>query len=153
MRGVELLLTSDDLAANTDFQVPLTVAYTWMDATFDTDIADTDFFGDVGAGDPLPYIPEHQVYAGLGLAKGRWKTNLAANFVGSACARASCRAYESTDSSLTVDLSFRLLVGRALELFARVENLANAQDIVGRHPYGARPNRPRTSALGLEWAW
>ena len=153
VRGVELLLTSDDLAANTDFQVPLTVAYTWMDATFDTDIADTDFFGDVGAGDPLPYLPEHQVYAGLSLAKGRWTANLAANFVGSACARASCRAFESTDSSLTVDLSFRLLVGRALELFARIENLANAQDIVGRHPYGARPNRARTAALGLEWAW
>ena len=153
VRGVELLLTSDDLAANADFRVPLTLAYTWMDATFDTDIADTDFFGDVGAGDPLPYIPEHQVYAGLSLAKGRWTANVAANFVGSACARASCRAFESTDSSLTVDLSFRLLVGRALELFARIENLANAQDIVGRHPYGARPNRPRTSALGLEWAW
>ena len=150
VRGFELTVTSDILAANTDLQMPLTLAYTWMDATFDTDIADTDFFGDVSAGDPLPYIPEHQLHASLGLAKGRWKANLAANFVGSTCVRASCGAFESTDDSLTADFSAHFRVSGAMNLFVRVENLANAQDIVGRHPYGARPNRARTAALGLE---
>ena len=41
-----------------------------MRGEFDTDIADTDFFGDVRAGDPLPYIPEQQFNATLGVDEG-----------------------------------------------------------------------------------
>ena len=152
VRGLELLVAVD-AAPDMGLQVPLTAAYTWIDGTFDTDIADTDFFGDVSAGDPLPYISDHRLYASVGIVKDRWQGYAAANFVGSACTRASCSAFESTDDSLTVDLSGRFSLNAVVDFFARVENLADAQDIVGRHPYGARPNKGRTVALGVELIW
>ncbi len=144
---------STDLALGADFAVPLELVYTWLEGEFDTDIADTDFFGDVRAGDPLPYIPANQAYAVLGFMKGRWSTHLSATFVDAVCVRASCGAYESTDDAKTLDLSGRFEVNGAVSVFARVENLTDAQDIVGRQPYGARPNKGRTAAIGFDVAW
>ena len=133
--------------------MPVEVVYTWMDGTFDTDIADTDFFGDVEAGDPLPYIPRHQLHAVLGATKGRWSGHVSANYVDGVCARASCGAFETTDDSVTLDLAGRFALSDAVSLFARVENLADAHGIVGRHPYGARPNKGRSAAIGVDLAW
>ena len=151
VRGLEFS-AGTELAAG-GFILPVEVVYTWMDGTFDTDIADTDFFGDVEAGDPLPYIPRHQLHALLGATKGRWSGHVSANYVDGVCARASCGPYEATDDTVIVDLAGRFALSDAVSLFARVENLADAYDIVGRHPYGARPNKGRSAAIGVDVAW
>ena len=153
VRGLELLATANLAPAEARFTAPVEVAYTWMQAEFDTDIADTDFFGDVRAGDPLPYIPAHQLSATLGVAKGRWSAHAALNYVDAVCVRASCGAFEQTDDSITVDAALRLAFRTDASLFLRVDNIADAQDIVGRHPYGARPNKSRTAVLGVDVAW
>ena len=152
VRGLEFS-ASVDLAHGSAFAMPLELAYTWMDGEFDTDIADTAFFGDVGAGDPLPYIPDNQLYALLGVENGRWSTHLSGNFVDGVCVRASCGTFESTDDALNIDLAGRFELSATASLFARVENLTDAQDIVGRHPYGARPNKGRTASIGFDVAW
>lgn len=151
VRGLEFSFGSELGAGG--FVLPVEIVYTWIDGEFDTDIADTDFFGDVQAGDPLPYIPSHQFHALLGVTKGRWSGHVSANYVDGVCARASCRAYETTDDSLTIDLAGRLALSDTVSVFARVENLADAYDIVGRHPYGARPNKGRSAAVGFDVAW
>ena len=152
VRGLELLVATD-LGEATGLRVPLTLAYTWIDGTFDTDIADTDFFGSVSAGDPLPYIPEHQLYASIGVGNDLWEGNVSVNHVGSTCARASCGDFESTEDLVVVDLSGRFHFNDTTSLFARVENVADEQAIIARHPYGARPNKARTVAVGFELAW
>lgn len=152
VRGIEFAARAD-LAADGGIAIPVEIAYTYMRGTFDTDIADTDFFGDVGAGDPLPYIPDHQLHATLGAIAERWAVNASLGFVGETCARASCGVFERTDDALTIDLAGRIALSDTVNLFARIENLADDYDIVGRHPYGARPNRGRTATLGFELAW
>ena len=153
VRGLELLATANLAPAEARFTAPVEVAYTWMQAEFDTDIADTDFFGDVRAGDPLPYIPAHQLSATLGVTQGRWSAHAALNYVDAVCVRASCGAFEQTDDSITVDAALRLAFRADASLFLRIDNIADAQDIVGRHPYGARPNKSRTAVLGVDVAW
>ena len=153
VRGLELLATANLAPTEAGFAAPLEVAYTWMHAEFDTDIANTDFFGDVSAGDPLPYIPEHQLNATLGIVKGRWTAHATLNYVDAVCVRASCGVFEQTDDSVTVDAALRLAFRTDASLFLRIDNIANAQDIVGRHPYGARPNKSRTAVFGVEIAW
>ena len=153
VRGLELLATTDLAPAEASFAAPLDVAYTWMRAEFDTDIADTDFFGDARAGDPLPYLPKQQLSATLGVAKGRWAAHATLNYVDAVCVRASCGAFERTDAATTLDAAVRLAFRADSSLFLRVDNVADAQDIVGRHPYGARPNKSRTAVLGVDIAW
>ncbi len=152
VRGLELA-TSGDLAADAGFDVPFEFAYTYIDGSFDTDIADTDFFGDVHAGDPIPYIPEHQLYASVGVRKEPFAAHLSASRIGAVCVRASCDRFERTDDSFTLDLAANYQLTDWVGLFARVENVTDADDIVGRHPYGARPDKGRTVAVGIDLAW
>ncbi len=148
--GVEFLL-STDLVTGGNFRMPFSLSATYLEGEFGTDIADTDFFGDVSAGDPIPYLPEAQARASLGWIFADLSTYLSVSYVDEVCVRASCGLFEKTDASLTVDVSANYSVNDALTLFARVENLSATEDIMGRQPYGARPNKVRTSALGLRW--
>ena len=153
VQGIELLLTSNLASNGSSLSIPLIFNYTYIDGEFDTDIADTDFFGDVSKGDPIPYIPEHQFQLSLGLVQDRWGLYLNTSYVDEVCVRASCGAFEKTDSSLTVDLSGNYQLNDQVNLFARFENLTDEQDILGRHPYGARPNMERTATIGVKFSF
>lgn len=149
VKGIELQLSTSPMLGA--WSVPLSLSYTYIDGQFDTDIADTDFFGDVSSGDPIPYIPENQFQISAGLEQGALAFYANASYVDSVCSRASCLAFEKTDSSLTIDLAANWQATEQLNLFARLENLSGEEDIVGRQPYGARPNKARTAALGLRY--
>lgn len=149
--GVEFSFTADLAPLDQPFSIPLSFAYTWMDAEFDTDIADTDFFGDVSKGDPIPYIPDHQFRVFTGVELPRWSAHLSANYVDAVCARASCGAFERADGSFTLDLAARFQFNDRMSAFGSLENVTGAEDIVGRHPYGARPNKDRTATAGMRF--
>ena len=148
VRGVELQFGTE-LVQDRSFAIPFDLDVTWIDARFDSDIADTDFFGEVGKGDPIPYIPEWQMHATIGWLRGPFEAYAGIHYVDEVCVRASCGAFEETDAALTVDVSGSWSVSERMTLLARVENLTDGEDLLGRHPYGARPNKGRTAALGV----
>ena len=152
VRGVELGLAAD-LIPDSPHRIPVSLSYTWTDARFDTDIADTDFFGDVGKGDPIPYIPRHQAQLGIGYERSNWGAYLNARYSSEVCTRASCGAFEKTDKHLILDLAGNVQLSESVNVFARIENLTNAQDIVARQPYGARPNKPLTAFIGVRFSF
>ncbi len=152
VEGLELTAATT-VATVGELRFPINLTYTYIDGSFDSDIADTDFFGDVSRGDPIPYIPEHQLWLQAGIEAPRWSTYLSANYIDEVCTRASCGAFEQTDDSLTIDVIGSFLVSEALTVYGRVENLTDEEDILGRQPYGARPNRTRTTSLGLRYAF
>lgn len=146
--GLELLVDYD-LSPSDAFSLPLLFSYTYLDGEFDSDIADTDFFGDVSRGDPLPYIPENQFLLSLGLERNAWSTYLSVNYADGVCVRASCGTFERTDDSTVVDLSAHYRMNEHVTFYGRVDNLTEEEAIVGRQPYGARPNRDQTFNVGL----
>ena len=148
VRGVEVSL-STDLSPGPGMQLPLTLALTRIDAKFDSDVADTDFFGDVRQGDPLPYLPQHQAHVMVGWLQGRAQASLALHYVDEMCVRAACGDFETTAAALNIDMAASWRLSARVALFARIENLARSTEIVGRHPYGARPNKDRTAAVGV----
>ncbi|WJG08913.1 TonB-dependent receptor [Aliiglaciecola sp. LCG003] len=150
VQGVEFVLQTQ-LAEFNGIAVPLNITYTFIDSEFDTDIADTEFFGDVSAGDPIPYIAENQGQISIGLEGNNWNAYLNGVYLDEVCSRGSCAEFEKTDSNFTIDLSGSYSVNDALRLIARVENLTDEQDILGRQPYGARPNKSRTFSVGAQY--
>ena len=146
--GVEVLLQTN-LTPNRTFGTPLSVVYTYIDSEFDTDIADTDFFGDVSKGDPIPYIPEHQLRISAGVEQPRWNAYVSANYVDTVCVRAACGEFERTDDTLTVDVAAHYLFNERIALFGRMENVTGEEAILGRHPYGARPSKDRSVTGGV----
>ncbi|NNL96559.1 MAG: TonB-dependent receptor [Xanthomonadales bacterium] len=145
--GLELLF-NHDFATGQRWSIPLSVSYTWMDAEFETDIADSAFFGDVTAGDPVPYIPDHQLFASIGFSLGPWSAHLSGSYVDAVCTVATCGAFERTESSTTFDLGVQYRTGSNIEWYAAVENLTSELSIAGRQPYGARPGKDRSWLLG-----
>lgn len=152
VQGIEFLLKTE-LGQFNGIRIPFNLTYSYIDSEFDTDISGTDFFGDVSAGDSIPYIPESQGQVTLGLEGDKWATYLNAVFVDSVCTRASCDAFEATDSSFILDLSGSYNVNAYLRVFARIENLTDEEDIVSRQPYGARPNKSRTASVGITYSF
>lgn len=148
--GLELLVSAN-LARSSSYRIPVSLSYTLIDGEFDTDIADTDFFGSVSKGDPLPYLPENQFLASVGFEKNNWAAYLSGNYVDEVCVRASCGDFEKTDNTFTVDISANYQFSSALNFYARIENLTSEEDILGRQPYGARPNKDRTVTAGLRF--
>jgi Fe(3+) dicitrate transport protein len=148
--GVEFAIAGN-LYESVNFTVPLSFNYTYINSEFDSNIADTDFFGSVSKGDPIPYIPDNQFNLNVGLLGNRWSTNLSATYVDEVCVRASCNTLEKTDSSLTVDVSAHYDVNESTGVFAKIENLFEDKNIMGRHPYGARPNKDRTATIGVRF--
>ena len=148
--GLELLVSAN-LARGGSYKIPVSLSYTLIHGEFDSDIADTDFFGSVSKGDPLPYLPENQLLVSVGFEKNNWAAYVSGNYVDEVCVRASCGAFEKTDDTFTVDISANYQFNRALNVYARVENLTSEEDILGRQPYGARPNKDRTVTVGVRF--
>lgn len=147
VEGVEFSVSNRFLLSGGS-AIPVSLTYTYTDSEFDSSF-DSEFFGNVENGDPIPYIPENQAALSLGFETGDLSLNAIVSYVDDVCVRSSCGAFEQTDSSTTVDLSARYQVDESLGLFARLENLTGAEDIVGRQPYGARPNKDRTASVGV----
>ncbi|MEL7537053.1 MAG: TonB-dependent receptor [Pseudomonadota bacterium] len=150
VQGLEFNATTT-LGTIGELRFPLLVTYTYTDGEFDSDIADTDFFGDVSEGDPIPYIPEHQLFVQTGIEATRWSGFVSASYVDEVCTIAACGPFQSTDDSLTFDVIGSYIVSDQLTFYGRVENLTDEEDILGRQPYGARPNRSRTGSVGVRY--
>ena len=88
--GIEARVTTD-LAAHRGFSLPIDINMTLFDGQFDTDVADTDFFGDVNKGDPIPYLPESQVHITAGLVKQPFEGFVSVSRVGDVCVRSFLR--------------------------------------------------------------
>ncbi|MEP1445449.1 MAG: TonB-dependent receptor [Paraglaciecola sp.] len=152
VQGIEFVLKTELTKVN-GISVPLNITYTYINSEFDTDIADTAFFGDVSAGDSIPYIPESQGQISIGLEAHNWSAYINGVYVDQVCVRASCGNFEETDGSFTLDISGNYRLSNDLKLFIRVENLTDKQSIVSRQPYGARPNKTRTFSVGAQYSF
>lgn len=150
--GIEAQVTTD-FARNRGFSIPLSLNVTLFDGQFDTDVADTDFFGDVSEGDPIPYLPDSQFHLTAGFVKQPFEGFLSITRVGDVCVRSSCGIYEKVGSSITLDLASNYLINESLTVFGRIENLLGDDAIASRHPYGARPNKARTVSVGISFGW
>ena len=149
--GLELSLLAQ-LGEAGGWSFPLQLAYTWMDAEFQTDF-NSDFFGEVRRGDPVPYIPDQQLWASLGMLRGPWSFYLSGNFQDSVCTQASCGRFERTDSASVFDVSAHYRLNDAWSLYAVIENLTDEEDVVAREPYGARAGKPRSTMFGARFSF
>lgn len=157
VQGVEL---SVDFAATDVFagvDVPLSFQYTWTyEAEFENSFeSDFEPWGDVQAGDELPYIPEHQLRATGALEHERWNVNLAANYIGkmrTVAGQGAFVAAETIDSHVVWDFLARWRFTESLSSYIKVDNLFDETYVAARRPAGLRPGLERTAYLGVTFS-
>ena len=136
------------------FDVPFELRYTWTtEAEFQNGF-DSDFgpWGDVVAGDELPYIPEHQFRVQTGIAAERFNVNVAANYVGDMRTEAGQGAFDpavTIESHVVWDLLGSWRFTDQLSAYVKVDNLFDETYVASRRPAGARPGLPRTGYVGV----
>jgi Fe(3+) dicitrate transport protein len=132
--------------------LPWRASYTITQSEFLTSFQSFDpQFGDVKAGDEIPYVPQHQASGSIGVETRRFGVNLGATFVD----RMRERAGQTedglfTDSYFLLDLGAQYRINKWLAVYANGRNLTDSAYIVARRPYGARPGAPRWIQLGIK---
>jgi Fe(3+) dicitrate transport protein len=154
--GLEASAFYDFAATDSRLRVPLALSYTWTRGKFRTGFdSDYDPWGNVEAGDELPYLPEHQLNVSLGLQGARWDVFASATS-GSAMRTAAGQGpippYGGTDAFTVVDLTAGYRLDGGVRLQAAVQNALGATYIVARRPAGVRPGLTRTFVLGLTFS-
>jgi Fe(3+) dicitrate transport protein len=136
--------------------IPLDFEYTWTnEAEFQSSFeSGFDPWGDVQAGDELPYIPEHQLRASGGLVSDRWRINVGVSYIGDMRTRAGQGAFvdaESIDAHVVWDAIAAWNFSPKLSTYIKIDNAFDETYIAARRPAGARPGLPRTAYLGLTY--
>jgi Fe(3+) dicitrate transport protein len=152
--GLELVASHDlGKALGTRLAIPLSVVYTWTEAEFRNSFNSSfSEWGNVVAGDELPYVPSHQLTLNAGLEGRAWRVFLTVNYVDQARASAGSGAIPPSgriDSRTLVELSGEYDLNDRLRLFASAENLGDETYNVAMRPAGARPGAPRTVLAGF----
>ncbi|HAC56713.1 MAG TPA: TonB-dependent receptor, partial [Rhodobiaceae bacterium] len=149
VKGLELSAGYDVAGLlGTGFSVPLGAIYTYTDAEFQTSF-NSGFgpWGNVTAGDKLPYVPEHQLTLTAGVEGETWLANVIASYVDetrSVAGQGSIPANELINERVVVDLSGEVEIVPGVSLIGIVENLTDEVYNVSFDPAGARPGKPRT---------
>lgn len=131
--------------------VPVDLSYTYTQAEISADNA----LSGVLDGDTLKDVPEQVVSLRVGLESSRgWRNYLTAKYVDETCVTVGCNRTDNplgqTDSLFVIDAVSRYRINQAAEVFVKIENLLDEQNIVSRDPDGARPNKPLSAAVGLK---
>lgn len=132
-----------------DNNLPVRFAYTYTKGK-------TTSNGGAESGLTLKDIPKGIASLRVGYEQSNgWNNYLIVSYIDSMCAKTGCNKSDSplaeTDALTTVDLVSRLQLKAGPELFVKVANAFDEQKVVGRSPYGARPNMPRTISLGMDY--
>lgn len=135
---------------------PLSASYTLTNTELLNDFRSADpQFGAVKAGDELPYVPRHQVFASAGVEGALGGVFVSALYIDSMREKAGqgeAAPGELTDSLLTFDVNANWNFTRWGQLYLSARNVLDADGVVSRRPYGARPNAPRTVIVGFKLA-
>jgi Fe(3+) dicitrate transport protein len=135
---------------------PTSVAYTLTQTRLLEDFRSSDpQFGVVRAGDEMPYVPRHQLFASAGVESALGGVHLSATYIGAMreeAGQGEAAPGTATEAQLTFDLNASWNFAKKGELYLSARNLLDNQVIVARRPYGARSNAPRTLLLGLKYS-
>ena len=135
---------------------PTSVAYTFTQTRLLEDFRSADpQFGVVRAGDEMPYVPRHQVFATAGVESALGGVHLSATFIDTMreeAGQGEPAPGTATQAQLTFDLNASWSFAKKGELYLSARNLLDNQVIVSRRPYGARSNAPRAVLLGLKYS-
>ncbi len=152
--GLEVLLNYNLLPNSEKFILPVTFGYTYTDTEFQNSFgSEDDLWGEVTAGDELPYISKHQWNAILGLEHDIFELNLSARYTGAFRTQAGSGPIpdaERVDSNFILDFSGKYHYNEHISLTANVVNMLDETYAVARVPAGLRPGHPFGIYAGLQ---
>jgi len=155
VQGLELSADYNFIGfTNNKIDLPVSLRYTWTtDAKF-KNAFDSSFdpWGNVRVGDALPYIPEHQLSAIIGIHSKDWTLNFSNSYISKMRSIASQGVFnpkETIDAHFVWDMLASWQITSSIRAYLKVNNLFDKTYIAARRPAGIRPGLGRTTYLGI----
>ncbi len=155
--GLEFVAKTDIAAwFDTPFNIPLSAVYTHTQTEFKTSFNSTfGPWGNVTAGDELPYVGDHQLFLTAGLEGEKWGGEIAMFYQSAQrtiAGQGDIVMRERLDAHTVFDFSGYLQIFDNVKLRGKVENLFDETYIAADRPAGLRPGLPRTFWVGVDVA-
>lgn len=154
VQGLEVLLNYNALPNSKKFILPITFGYTLTDTEFLNSFGSSnDIWGEVNAGDELPYLSKHQLSATISLEHSDFEINFNGRFNGAFRTKAGSGRIpenEKVGSNLVLDLGGKYRFNEHIALSTNIMNLLDETYAVARVPAGLRPGMPFGIFAGLE---
>lgn len=162
VKGIEMLARYS-FFADEDIRVPVFFSGTYTEATLDNALSagggDDIYAGGVPGAD-IPYVPNFQATAGLGIESDDWDASLAATWTSDSHGTAR-NLNQPADSSRQgtieggwiVDFTYGYNLSRNLRLLGGIQNIFDNQMITSRIPDGPRTAAPRMFFVGLDFTY
>lgn len=147
---------SHTLTLNDNFDMPLSAVYTYSKSEFkESFVSDFALWGNVTAGDEVPYLPEHQLTVTIELTNNDWQAALLTRYIGEMKETAGTGVNfsgVSTEALTVVDFSgsYDINGGEHGSVYLKVDNIFEAVESISHRPYGARPSKPRQAVIGYK---
>ncbi len=154
VKGIEILLNSNLIKNySTSYKLPFHISYTYTHTRFENSFASgAEIWGTVNAGDEMPYIPAHQIFAGLGVENARFSININGRYRGEFRTMAGIGDIpdeERIDSNFIVDLATKYHLNSHFSFTGNIINLLDNQYAASRVPSGLRPGHPFGAYVGI----
>ena len=154
-KGIEFDITYDLLGNSNDlFELPLTIAYTYTDAIFQSSFESTfEDWGDVEKGDHLPYLSTHQLATQITLEHRKFSVNVNGKYNSAMRSKAGQGEIPETElinGYFVVDVSAAYNISALITVCGSVTNVSGEEYVVAIRPAGYRPGMPRCFNLGLK---
>ena len=148
--GLEASARSEPAAGPVQF--PLSASYTFTRARFEHGFSsDNPLWGEVMAGDALPYLPEHQGAVSAGIAGASWDASVSLRHVGTMRDTAGQGDEGLRIPAFTVlDAAASYRFGPWGTAYVTVDNALGSEHVVSFRPYGARPGKPLLVIVGYK---
>lgn len=135
------------------FMFPLAFEYTLTRASFQNNfvsgLADWGI-GLIRKGDPIPYVPQQQFGAQLGVQWQILRLNLQTKYQSKSYDQALVEGREELPDSTIWDAGLSVFPQEDLEFYATADNITNRKVLVSYRPMGARPGKPQAFVFGLK---
>jgi Fe(3+) dicitrate transport protein len=155
-KGLEFQLAYDLLAHNkhSNFNLPLSIVYTYTDAVFKNSFISTfEDWGKVAAGDKFPYMAQNQFTVVIGLENKKFSLNMSGRYMDemrTAPGHGEIPSNGKTDSYFVIDANASYVMHKNVSFFVGCNNLTNEVYVVSRRPSGLRPGMPKAFNVGLK---
>ena len=154
--GVEVLINALPTinVGTKSLGIPMSLAYTWTQTRFLENFdSKNPQFGTVRAGDEMPYIPQHQLGANIGVDYQDFSTTLSGFYTSEMREQAGSGEIPPElriEPNLRLDLSLRYTFTDWISGYVNARNLTNSLPVIARRPLGPRPAPPRMILGGVK---
>ena len=154
-KGVEFQVIYDVISPfKKHVSMPITIGYTYTDARFKSAFSSTfEDWGNVNAGDALPYLSNHQLSASAAFEHAKFAINFGSKYsseMRTVAGSGDIPTSELIPAFFVMDAGVKYNIHKNISLVLNVTNLSNKAYLVSTRPAGLRPGMPRAFQLGLK---